>query len=108
MKDWEASRAQAGAYYARRAKPKHFSNGAVAGLLAMPLLFAGVYIGRWELVTPSSYRASCDAWSTCASTADACMHKHQPQSCSYSFVVLLHQLVLSIMQVLQQAAGPAS
>ena len=54
MKDWEASRAQAGAYYARRAKPKQFSNGAVAGLLAMPLLFAGVYIGRWELVTPST------------------------------------------------------
>ena len=48
VQDWEATRAKAppGAYYAQKAKPKHFSHGAVAGLLVMPLLFAGVYIGR--------------------------------------------------------------
>ena len=103
MKDWEASQAQAGAYYARRAKPKQFSNGAVAGLLAMPLLFAGVYIGRWELVTHLTLWASCDAWSALASNADACTHLPTTHS-----VILFPQLVLSSMQVLQQVAGPAS
>ena len=56
----------AGSSYARRASGPKFSNGAVAGLLAMPLLFAGMYIGRCV------YPGRCGA--AAAAAAAAALH----------------------------------